>query len=78
MLSPFLFSLNIADCRSQSENTPIVQFADGTGLTGLLTMTTPSTGNRLETLMTVFKCHVDAVVKKVHSKVILFEKHQVL
>jgi len=42
VLSLFLFSLNIADCRSQSENTPIVQFADDTGLTGLLTMTTSS------------------------------------
>ena len=37
VLSPFLFSLYIANCRSQSENTPIVQFADDTGLTGLIT-----------------------------------------
>ena len=37
VLSPFLFSLYTADCRSQHENTPIVKFADDAELTGLIT-----------------------------------------
>lgn len=35
-LSPFLTSVYTADCRTQHENAPIVKFADGTGLTGLV------------------------------------------
>ena len=34
VLSPFLFCLYIESCRNRSENTPIVEFADDTGLTG--------------------------------------------
>ena len=37
MLSPCLFSLYTAGCRGQHENSPIVKFADDTGLTGLIT-----------------------------------------
>ena len=37
VLSPFLFSLYTADCRSQHDSTPITKFADDTGLTGLIT-----------------------------------------
>ena len=37
VLSPFLFCLYIESRRSQNENTPIVEFADDTGLTGHVT-----------------------------------------
>ena len=37
VLSQCMFSLYIADCRGQHENTPILKFADDTGLTGLIT-----------------------------------------
>ena len=37
MLSPFLFSLYTADCRSQHENTPIVKTEDDTGPSVLIT-----------------------------------------
>ena len=37
VLSPFLFSLYIAECRHENDSCPIVKFADDTGLTGLIT-----------------------------------------
>ena len=37
VLSPFLFSLYTADCRSSQDSCPIDKFADDTGLTGLIT-----------------------------------------
>ena len=37
VLSPFLFSLHTADCRSSQDSCPTEQFADDTGLTGLIT-----------------------------------------
>ena len=37
VLSPFLFSLHTADCRSSHDSCPIDKFADDTGLTGLIT-----------------------------------------
>ena len=45
VLSPFLFSLCPADCRSQHEATPITEFADDTGLTGLITDMALTTDN---------------------------------
>ena len=37
VLSPFLFRLYTADCRSFHDSCPIDKFADDTGLTGLIT-----------------------------------------
>ena len=36
VLSPFLFSLSTADCRSSQDSCPTDKFADDTGLTGLI------------------------------------------
>lgn len=71
VLSPFLFSLYIADRSSQNENTPIVEFVEGINVERVKGY--KYLGITFDDKLS-WKCHVDAVVKRVQSRLYFLRK----